>query len=102
MGDVIGDVAKQAFECHRSSFRMISNALKVVCAEFSKNWGHVAAHGRKQPNFGANVTSIIRKSSGEDVWIAAKERWTTLSDDPLYAIGIDRLEVGEVAYHLAR
>ena len=100
VGHMSGDVSQQRLQRHRPRFGVIAGSHKIGRLQLAQNRRHVLPYGDHERQFLVDGTALVGEPCGKRVRVAAEERRAQFGNDPLHAIGIDRLEVRQVAHDL--
>ncbi len=102
MRNVVRDVRENLLQRHRAIVAVDAAALKRFGRQRAQDPRHVCPAGFDDGEFFFDLAIVIREFAGKQIRIAAEERWFMLRDDPLHAVDIHGLEIGQVSDQFER
>ena len=97
-----GDAGQQGLDRQQPIAGMLPRPLKRLGGQRPQDARQMAADHFDQLELDFQVALVIGQFGGELIRVAAHEERLVLGDHALDAVGIHRLEVGDVADHLPR
>jgi hypothetical protein len=102
MRNVVGRSGEQLLQRERAALVVHADALQRLVRQGAQDAGELAARPFHDRQLLLQIAAVVVQRRGETVFVGAEQGRLVLGDDPLHAVGVDGVEVRQVADDLER